>query len=155
MSGEAAVVVAVAPVRREPAHTSECVTQALHGEGMQILEQSPDAAWLRIRLASDGYEGWLRSWYVGESVSAAALPATGWVKPRSVLVRSLPKRSAAVVAELPWPARLALAGQEKGWAAVRLEDGRDGFVPSREVAAGSAPGGDPTGARLVKTARAL
>jgi len=149
----AAIVVAVAPVRREPTHASECVTQALHGEGVEILEPSADGAWLRVRLATDGYEGWLRAWYAAER--GAALPATGWVKPRSLLVRSLPKRGAGVLAELPWPARLALAGEEKGWAAVRLEDGRDGFVLSREVATGSAPGGEPTGARLVKTARAL
>jgi cell wall-associated NlpC family hydrolase len=70
-------------------------------------------------------------------------------------VRALPKRGAPVLVELPWPARLALTGEERGWSAVRLEDGRDGFVPTREVAAGRAPGGDPTGARLVKTARAL
>jgi len=151
----AAIVVAVAPVRREPGHASECVTQALHGEPVDILERDADGAWLRVRLASDGYEGWLRSWYLGERASSAALPATGWVKPRSVLVRSLPKRGAPILTELPWPARLALAGEERGWAAVRLEDGRDGFVPSREVAAGSAPGGEPTGARLAKTARAL
>src|SRR6185369_8949736 len=54
----AAIVVAVAPVRREPAHASECVTQALHGEGVEILEPSADGAWLRVRLATDGYEGW-------------------------------------------------------------------------------------------------
>jgi len=155
MSAGASIVVAVAPVRREPEHASECVTQGLHGEPVRVLEKSPDGAWLRVRLATDGYEGWLRSWYVGERASSAALPASGWVKPRSLRVRALPKRGAAVLAELPWPARLALAGEERGWAAVRLEDGRDGFVPSREVAGGLAPGGDPTGARIAKTARAL
>lgn len=155
MSAGAAIVVAVAPVRREPAHASECVTQALHGEPIDILERAADGAWLRVRLASDSYEGWLRSWYLGERASSAVLPASGWVKPRSVLVRSLPKRGAPILAELPWPSRIALAGEEKGWTAVRLEDGRDGFVSSREVAAGSAPGGEASGARLAKTARAL
>jgi hypothetical protein len=129
------------------------VTQALHGERFEILERTPDGAWLRARLRLDSYQGWIRSWYA--TSEEPAFEAEGWVRPRGTLVRALPKRGAAVLVELPWPARLALTGEEKGWSAVRLEDGRDGFVPTREVAAGQAPGGDPTGARLVKTARAL
>ena len=147
------IVTAVAPVRREPSHESECVTQALHGERFEVLERSEDGAWLRARLAADSYRGWLRSWYA--TTQEPVFEAGGWVRPRSLLVRALPKRGASVLVELPWPARLALTGEEKGWSAVRLEDGRDGFVPTREVASGPAPGGEATRARLVKTARAL
>jgi hypothetical protein len=147
------IAVAVAPLRREPAHESECVTQALHGERLEVLERSADGIWLRVRLLADSYRGWLRSWYA--TAEAPRFEASGWVRPRGTRVRSLPKRGAPVLAELPWPARVALAGEEKGWAAVRLEDGRDGFVASREVASGPAPGGPATGARLVRTARAL
>src|SRR5262249_48176140 len=127
--------------------------QALHGERFEILERTEDGAWLRARLAGDSYQGWIRSWYATEE--APVFEAAGWVRPRGVLVRSLPKRGAPVLGELPWPARLALTGEEKGWSAVRLEDGKDGFVTTRQVAQGAAPGGEATGARLVKTARAL
>src|SRR5262249_33153130 len=50
---------AVAPLRREPAHESECVTQGLYGERFEILESTPDGAWLRGRLLADGYAGWI------------------------------------------------------------------------------------------------
>jgi len=144
----------VAPLRREPAHESECVTQGLYGERFEILESTPDGAWLRGRLLADGYAGWIRSWHAAEA-GPGHFEASAWVRPRGATVRSLPKRSAPVLVELPWPARLALAGEEKGWSAVRLEGGRDGFVSTREVGTGEAPGGPPTGARLVKTGRAL
>jgi hypothetical protein len=150
---ESSIIAAVAPVRREPSHESECVTQALHGERLEILERTPDGLWLRARLLTDSYRGWVRSWYA--TSAPPAFEASGWVRPRGTLVRALPRRGARVLAELPWPARLALTGDERGWTAVRLEDGRDGFVASREVAQGPAPGGLPTGARLVKTAGTL
>jgi hypothetical protein len=123
----ATIVAAVVPVRSEPSHESECVTQALHGERFEILERTPDGAWLRARLGVDSYQGWIRSWYAtGEK---PAFESTGWVRPRGTLVRALPKRGAAVLVELPWPARLALTGEEKGWSAVRLEDGRTASSP--------------------------
>lgn len=149
----ATIVAALAPVRRGPSHESECVTQALHGERFEIQERTPDGTWLRARMEADSYEGWIRAWYA--TGAEPVFEANAWVRPRGTLVRSLPKRGAAVLLDLPWPARLAVTGAEKGWTAVRLEDGRDGFVASREVAMGPAPGGAATGARLVKTARGL
>lgn len=47
----------VVPVRRAPAHTSEMVSQLLYGEHVAILEQQEE--WSRIRIAFDGYEGWV------------------------------------------------------------------------------------------------
>jgi hypothetical protein len=144
---------AIAPVRREPSHQSECVTQALHGERFEILETTSDGLWLRVQLEVDSYRGWLRSWYAAGA--PPAFEAVGWVRPRGAVVRALPGRGAPILLDLPWPARVALMGTEKGWTAVRLDDGRDGFVSAREVALGPAPGGPATGVRLVKTAKAL
>jgi hypothetical protein len=153
LTNESSIVAAVAPVRREPSHESECVTQALHGERFEVLERTPDGLWLRVRLLGDSYRGWLRAWYGAND--PPAFEATGWARLRGAVVKALPRRGAPALVEVPWPGRLALTGSEKGWTAVRLEDGRDGFVASREVAQGSAPGGPATGARLVKTARSL
>lgn len=47
----------VVPLRREPAHKSEIVSQLLFGEAYRILEKK--AEWLRIAAAYDDYEGWL------------------------------------------------------------------------------------------------
>ena len=47
----------VVPVRAEPGHRSEMVTQILFGELYEIL--SYEHSWAHIRLAYDGYEGWI------------------------------------------------------------------------------------------------
>ena len=45
------------PVRRDPSEKSEMVTQVLFGEHFEILEEM--VGWCHIRLAFDGYEGWV------------------------------------------------------------------------------------------------
>jgi hypothetical protein len=45
------------PVRLEPSHRSEQVTQLLFGEHYEVLGAVTD--WLRIRIAYDGYEGFI------------------------------------------------------------------------------------------------
>ncbi len=47
----------IIPVRIEPSEKSEMVTQVLFGEHFEIFEQI--MGWCRIRLAFDGYEGWI------------------------------------------------------------------------------------------------
>nr|WP_294937571.1 C40 family peptidase [uncultured Flavobacterium sp.] len=48
---------AIVPLRLEPSDRSELVSQVLFGEHFEILEQTEK--WSRIRLAFDGYEGWI------------------------------------------------------------------------------------------------
>lgn len=45
------------PVRREPSERSEMVTQILFGEHFEVIGFLP--GWLHVRLAFDGYEGWI------------------------------------------------------------------------------------------------
>jgi hypothetical protein len=47
----------IVPLRAETSDTSEMVTQLLYGEHFKILETRKK--WSRIRLAFDGYEGWI------------------------------------------------------------------------------------------------
>lgn len=47
----------IAPLRAEPSDRAEQVTQLVFGECYSVLETQPK--WLRVRLAADGYEGWL------------------------------------------------------------------------------------------------
>ena len=47
----------VIPVRREPSHRSEMVTQLLFGELFRIMDKADQ--WLRVQLAYDNYEGWI------------------------------------------------------------------------------------------------
>lgn len=47
----------VIPVRSEPAHKSEMVTQVLFGELFRVI--SSDKDWVRVQLTYDDYEGWI------------------------------------------------------------------------------------------------
>ena len=49
----------IVPVRSEPSHRAEQVTQLLFGECFSITESQP--SWVRIRNAFDDYEGWISS----------------------------------------------------------------------------------------------
>jgi len=47
----------IVPVRAEPSHKAEMVTQLLFGDLFRITEQ--ESQWLKIRQSFDDYEGWL------------------------------------------------------------------------------------------------
>lgn len=60
----AVVTAAIAPLLREPRITADRVSEALHGERLDVLERRDGAgAWLRVR-ASDGYHAWTHTGYV-------------------------------------------------------------------------------------------
>ena len=50
---------AVVPVRSEPKHRAEQVTQLLFGDHYEVIESAEENKWLRIRIHADQYEGWL------------------------------------------------------------------------------------------------
>jgi len=47
----------VVPLRKEPSHASEMVSQILFGEHFEIFEKVE--GWFRVKLAYDHYEGWV------------------------------------------------------------------------------------------------
>jgi len=49
--------VAAAPLRKEPSHRSEMISQLLFGDTMECMEEQKE--WLRIHCVYDGYEGWI------------------------------------------------------------------------------------------------
>jgi hypothetical protein len=49
--------VSCSPLRSEPAHQREMVSQVLFGESVFILERTAKD-WIRVRCEYDGYEGW-------------------------------------------------------------------------------------------------
>jgi cell wall-associated NlpC family hydrolase len=54
----AITVVPVMPLRAEPAHKSEMISQALFGECVETEEVNAEG-WVKVRLQFDGYEGWV------------------------------------------------------------------------------------------------
>jgi hypothetical protein len=67
-------IVSVAPIRKEPSHKSEIVTQLLFLESATFLEEQGD--FVRIKCTYDGYEGWCQ---VGQlSIVDSLEPNVGW-----------------------------------------------------------------------------
>ncbi|MEO6893712.1 MAG: C40 family peptidase [Ginsengibacter sp.] len=54
--------VGVSPMKAEPSHKSEIVSQQLFGEKSFVLERSGD--WTKIQLRYDGYQGWIQQSHV-------------------------------------------------------------------------------------------
>ncbi|MCW5909260.1 MAG: C40 family peptidase [Chitinophagales bacterium] len=52
-------VLSVIPIRKEPTHASEQISQLLFGETYSI--SSTHETWLKITCNSDGYEGWIHN----------------------------------------------------------------------------------------------
>ena len=51
----------VIPVKAEASDKSEMVTQLLFGDHYEVLEESHDHHWLKIKICFDGYKGWISS----------------------------------------------------------------------------------------------
>ena len=47
----------IVPVRKDPSHRAEMVTQWLFGETAEVLERQEK--WSQLRFDHDGYEGWV------------------------------------------------------------------------------------------------
>ena len=48
----------VIPMRAEPSHCAEMVSQLLFGEAYRVLEEASE--WVKIAACHDGYEGWIQ-----------------------------------------------------------------------------------------------
>lgn len=139
----------LAPVRVNPDHRAEQVSQEILGSVVEVLDYSGD--WVRCR-GEDGYEGWLHGGglIVGEGREAEAWWDDIGGKPAIVLDATFEADDGSPIVRLPWGARVALAGS-----AARLPDGRAGrltggrWVTWEELVAGYPQTGDA----VVETAR--
>jgi hypothetical protein len=59
--------ISCAPMRKEPAHRSEQVSELLFGDSFEILDEEKE--WVEIRCSYDEYKGWIQqsqfTWYSG------------------------------------------------------------------------------------------
>src|ERR1035437_5422740 len=56
--------VPVSPMRKEPSHQSEMISQQLFGETCTVFEESNK--WIRVKCKYDGYEGWCQPHHITE-----------------------------------------------------------------------------------------
>ncbi len=112
----AACSVSVAPLRREPSHRAEQVSQLLFGERAEILVRDEARDWAHIRCEWDGYEGWCK-WGQLAQVSAKDFHA-----PKRLL--STTHSGIIRLDAAPLPLAAELTGIKKGTVPVGENNGR-------------------------------
>src|SRR5215469_12278899 len=56
--------VPVSPMRAEPSHRTEMVSQMIFGECCEVLDQGKE--WSLVKVSYDGYEGWCTTLHLAE-----------------------------------------------------------------------------------------
>lgn len=136
------VMSSVADIRRAPDHASELLTQMIMGESAELLKT--EGEWHLVRLP-DGYIGWLRSWYVRESVRdeiCSFMDRAAWrIEANVAYVRSSPGEGELPVSDIVAGSRVVAGPSESGYRSVQLPGGRSGYM--RESELGGADGDSP------------
>ena len=118
----AIVTAAIAPLLREPQLTAPRVSEVLHGETLDVLDERED--WLRVK-APDGYVAWLPAGYVTTGPSDWAAE---WRERASARSLSADIVTAEGRRRIPTGGRVAL---KRG--VVELADGQRGAVAAGSV----------------------
>jgi cell wall-associated NlpC family hydrolase len=100
-------IVPVTPIRAEPSHKSEQVSQLLFGETGEVIETTKDFS--KVRCLYDGYEGWCQTSQLAEiSAGQAAIKETKltdeWV--RQITINNK-------VVNIPFGSSLSLFNEQK------------------------------------------
>ncbi|WP_051928949.1 NlpC/P60 family protein [Thermopetrobacter sp. TC1] len=123
------VAVPIMPVHAAPARDAEQVTQGLLGEPVQVVDEA-DADFVRLRLLTDGYEGYGRKAHIaparGDPTHKVIVPAT-LLFPKPDL-KSVPARPIYA------GSRLVVRGHEQRYLEVLLPDETSGWVVREHVA---------------------
>ena len=114
-----------APLRREPSHDAELLTEALMGERVDVHEDD-DEGWSRVQLKSDGYIGWMPS----SALGAPGAAVTDKVTALRALVFPGPSIKLPPVEALSFGAMVAIAKRE-GEFAITAEGS---YLPAKHVA---------------------
>jgi cell wall-associated NlpC family hydrolase len=129
------VASSVADVRKEPTHTSELLTQAVYGDGVEPLKS--DGEWYLVRL-DDAYVGWIRSWHLAiaspRDQRRYAASASHRVATNHAEVLAEPDPAALPVTDLVIGTHLIISNcKRRGWRGVTLPDGKTGYLKSRSL----------------------
>jgi len=124
----AVVTAALAPLHWEPAVSAPRVSEALHGESLEILERQGD--WIRVR-APDEYVAWLHAGYVA---TGPAEWAHDWAERATARSVAAEIQTPDGRRRLPTGARLALRRARRGGGGtVELASGEVGAVAGGAV----------------------
>lgn len=125
----------VADVRREPRSGSEQLTQLLIGEAVRILDERDN--WVLIRMERDGYLGWGRPNALHRCDPSAVRKyqaAAKWLIAAPLTPAfDRPSRSATMIGQLPFGARLPVVDETGQFVWLHLPDGRVWWVKRADV----------------------
>jgi cell wall-associated NlpC family hydrolase len=130
------VTVSVAVMKTRPSHASELANQLLAGMVVKLLKK--EGGWYYVQSLDDRYLGWMDSDHLAPATVAQA-DAFGRA-PRVVvtspfaLVREQPSPDAPPVTDLVVGDVLEATGPAGAWTAVRMADGRAGFISGADTA---------------------
>ncbi len=147
--------VGVAPVRKNSTSTSEQVTQLLYGETFDTLQVV--GTWVRVRLHSDGYLGWVSADQVSlfnntQFNDYTAMPKVTVASHVAALL-SRPLAKSAVVREAVFGCQLTSLRQSGDFLEVRVPDGTIGYVRKNECVSKPSKAGSPSSvAKLLRAA---
>lgn len=98
----------IATIQKEPRCAAQCVTEALYGERLDVIEHHQD--WLRVALKRDGYQGFIKSTQVTQTSTDQGYSAASshWVSVRGTLLFSEASVKSQVILRIPFGSELQL-----------------------------------------------
>lgn len=122
----AITIVPVMPLRAEPSHKSEMISQAIFGECVETETVNADG-WVKVRLQYDGYEGWVTQSHL-ETITLDLYNApythiaTQWAARLSLNGQPV---------YIPYGSLLKLSASQWGNVKVSAESGIEPFAPAK------------------------
>ena len=123
MSRQAVISAAVAPVHKQPAFSSEMITQAMLWENIQIKATNDN--WHKICM-EDGYVGWIHSFYL--NFYKSKVEEHIFVTDRFVPVFYEKDKQNNIAALLSYGTYVPVVNIESGYCKIHLPDGKTGFI---------------------------
>ena len=116
-----------AAMRAQPEDNSDLETEILFGEALEVLDQRN--GYLRVRLATDGYEGWVRATAV-TSVASSKVKDHCLIAAPSVVVSAAPDVKSQCLIKLSLGAQIDIEDQLSEWVTIALPNGGTGHLPA-------------------------
>lgn len=88
-------------IKRDPKHRSETTSELVFGESVLVMEH--DAQWCKIRVARDGYEGYIET----GACNFSPPTSTHWINTRATLLFEKPDIKSSVVQRLLFGSELS------------------------------------------------
>jgi len=150
----ALINVGFVPVRRNPSHKAQMVTEGLLGEEVEVIEKR--ANWLRIKMI-DGYRGWVDAHQVTKS---SFEEIARWKKNSRITIiievgtiLKFPRNDAPSVRVGFIGCTLPLLQERRSWFLVMLPDGTRGWLKKNAAKIYTAAKKKVSGKDIVKTVR--